>query len=100
MPLIVCLKEPVRGRKSSWPTSDASGAALACLCSSDAVYATEAVAAARSLRMAGAKHIYLAGRPGELEPTLRAAGVGTFIYMGCNLLATLAAAQEILSFGQ
>jgi methylmalonyl-CoA mutase len=50
--------------------------------------------------VAGAKHIYLAGRPGELEPTLRAAGVGTFIYMGCNLLATLAAAHEILNLGQ
>jgi methylmalonyl-CoA mutase len=75
----------------------ASGASIACLCSSDAVYATQAAAAASALRGAGAKHIYLAGRPGELEATLRAAGVGTFIHVGCNLLATLTAAHQILT---
>src|SRR6266436_1418400 len=75
---------------------NASGATLACLCSSDVVYASDAAAVASALRGAGAKHIYLAGRPGELEPILRAAGVGTFIYVGCNLLATLTAAHEIL----
>jgi len=78
---------------------DASGAGLACLCSSDAVYATEAAAVAGVLREAGAKHLYLAGRPGEVEPMLRAAGVGTFIHVGCNLLATLEAAHEILDLG-
>ena len=45
----------------------ASGAALACLCSSDKVYAGHAGAAAKALQAAGAKHIYLAGRPGEQE---------------------------------
>jgi methylmalonyl-CoA mutase len=75
---------------------NASGASLACLCSSDAVYGTEATAVAGALREAGAKHVYMAGRPGELEPVLRAAGVGTFIHVGCDLLATLTAAHEIL----
>jgi methylmalonyl-CoA mutase len=73
----------------------ASGARLACLCSSDKVYATDAVAAAKSL--AGAGHIYLAGRPRELEPVLKAAGVGTFIFAGCDVLAALAAAYGILA---
>ena len=41
----------------------ASGARLACLCSSDEVYAREAADAAKALRPAGATHIYLAGRP-------------------------------------
>src|SRR5204862_7768742 len=45
----------------------ASGAAVACLCSSDKVYAEHAVAAAKALQAAGAKHIYQAGRPGEQE---------------------------------
>ena len=76
---------------------NASGADLACLCSSDAVYATEAATVASALRGAGAKHVYVAGRPGELESMLRAAGVGTFIHVGCNLLATLTAAHEILN---
>ena len=41
----------------------ASGAALACLCSSDKVYEREAAATAQALKTAGARHIYLAGRP-------------------------------------
>jgi methylmalonyl-CoA mutase len=67
----------------------ASGAALACLCSSDKVYAGQAVAAAQALQAAGARHIYLAGRPGEQEAALRAAGVGDFIYAGGDALAAL-----------
>jgi methylmalonyl-CoA mutase len=74
----------------------ASGAALACLCSSDEVYAGEAEAAAAALRAAGAKHIYLAGRPGEREAALAAAGVGSFIHVGCDVLATLKTAQGVL----
>lgn len=74
----------------------ASGATLACLCSSDIVYEREAVAAANTLTAAGAEHIYLAGRPSALEPALRAAGVETFIFAGCNALATLQAAHGIL----
>ena len=70
----------------------ASGAALACLCSSDKVYAAQAVAAAQALQAAGAKHIYLAGRPGELEAALRAAGIGDFVFAGGDALATLKAA--------
>ena len=67
----------------------ASGAALACLCSSDKVYAEQAAAAAKALQAAGARHIYLAGRPGEQEAALRAAGVNDFIFAGGDALATL-----------
>ncbi|MBO4221311.1 methylmalonyl-CoA mutase subunit beta [Bradyrhizobium neotropicale] len=67
----------------------ASGAAIACLCSSDKVYAEHAVAAAKALQAGGARHIYLAGRPGELEVALRAAGVTDFIFAGCDAPATL-----------
>ncbi len=67
----------------------ASGAALACLCSSDKVYAEQAEAAAKALQAAGARHIYLAGRPGEQEAALRAAGVSDFIFAGGDALATL-----------
>jgi len=73
----------------------ASGATLACLCSSDRAYAREATAAARALRAANAKHIYLAGRPGEREASLKDAGVGTFIHVGCDVLAILQAAQRM-----
>jgi methylmalonyl-CoA mutase len=67
----------------------ASGAALVCLCSSDKIYAAQAVAAAAALQAAGAKHIYLAGRPGEQEAALRTAGVTNFIFAGGDALATL-----------
>jgi methylmalonyl-CoA mutase len=72
----------------------ASGAKLACLCGSDEVYAKDAAGAARAL--ASAAHVYLAGRPRELESALKAAGVGTFVFAGCDALAMLRAAHEIL----
>src|SRR4051794_4502423 len=56
-----------------------SGAALACLCSSDKVYAGHATAAAKALQATSARHIYLAGRPSEQEASLRAAGVDGFV---------------------
>jgi len=74
----------------------ASGAKLVCLCSSDKVYAAEAADAAKALKNAGAQYIYLAGRPGELEGTLNEAGVREFIYVGCDVLATLRAAHDSL----
>jgi methylmalonyl-CoA mutase len=67
----------------------ASGAVLACLCSSDKVYAGQAAAAAKALQAAGAKNIYLAGRPGEQEAPLRAAGINGFVVAGGDALATL-----------
>lgn len=73
-----------------------SGAKLVCLCSSDKVYAAQAVAAAQALHAAGARHIYLAGRPGDLEPALREAGVTGFIAAGGDALATLKAAYQTL----
>jgi methylmalonyl-CoA mutase len=67
----------------------ASGASIACVCSSDKVYASQAEAAAKALQAAGAKHIYLAGRPGEHEVALRAAGVNDFIVAGGDALTVL-----------
>lgn len=71
----------------------ASGAPLACLCSSDTVYQTEAVPAAEALKAAGAGTIYLAGKPAEAE-ALRQAGVHGFLFAGCDLLALLREAAE------
>jgi len=70
--------------------AEASGGIdIACLCGSDERYAGEAVARAGELRAAGARKIVLAGRPGAREAELRAAGIDAFIYMGCDVLATL-----------
>jgi methylmalonyl-CoA mutase len=73
-----------------------SGAALACLCSSDRLYADLGVAAAAGLKAAGAKHVYLVGNPKQLETALRDAGVGTFLQAGCDALTILRTAYAIL----
>jgi methylmalonyl-CoA mutase len=73
-----------------------AGTPLVCLCSSDAVYATNAADAARALAQAGAAPIYLAGRPGAKEAEFRAAGVSDFIFAGGDALATLRAAHAVL----
>jgi methylmalonyl-CoA mutase len=73
----------------------ASGAALACLCSSDKVYAGQAAAAAGALQAAGAKHIYLAGRPGDREAAFRAAGVDDFVIAGGDALTVLQEAYRL-----
>ncbi len=72
-----------------------SGAALACLCSQDKVYAGQATAAAKALQAAGAKHIYLAGRAGEQEAALRAAGVNDFVFAGGDALTVLQEAYRL-----
>jgi methylmalonyl-CoA mutase len=67
-----------------------------CLCSQDKVYAQSAAEAAKALQTAGARHIYLAGRPGEQEASLRSAGVTDFIFAGGDALATLRKAYEAM----
>jgi methylmalonyl-CoA mutase len=66
------------------------------LCSSDKVYANEAAETAKALTDVGAI-VHLAGRPGENETKWRQAGIKAFIYAGCDTLATLQAAHDILN---
>ena len=72
----------------------ASGAQLACLCSSDKVYAERAEISAQALQQVGARHIYLAGLPSQSEAAFRRAGICSFIHVGCDALATLNAAYN------
>jgi methylmalonyl-CoA mutase len=72
----------------------ASGAKLACLCSSDKVYAREAADAAQALIQVGAARVYLAGKPGADGPALEKAGISTFLHQGCDTLAILEAAYD------
>ncbi len=71
------------------PAFKASGAKIACLCASDALYAEQDESVARALVGAGATRIYLAGRPGAEEQRWRAAGVDAFLFAGCDALALL-----------
>ena len=80
--------EGFKSRDAMVAAFKASGAQLACLCSTDEVYARDAADTAKALAAAGATHVYLAGRPRESE-ALKAAGVGSFIFAGCDALVAL-----------
>ncbi len=71
----------------------ASGATFAVICSTDALYAEKANDVAKALKDGGAAAIYLAGRGGENESAVRAAGVDDFIFMGCDAESVLGAAH-------
>jgi methylmalonyl-CoA mutase len=70
-----------------------SGARLACLCSSDKVYADEAESVASALTQAGATHLYLAGKPKD-QAALEQTGIGTFLHQGCDTLRVLKTAYD------
>lgn len=71
-----------------------SGATIAVLCSSDKLYPEFVPQAAPKLKEAGAKKVVLAGFPGDNEAAWRESGVDRFIYIKCDVLATL---REMLS---
>jgi methylmalonyl-CoA mutase len=71
----------------------ASGAKVTCICSSDAVYAKEALTAASALKAAGATRVLMVGRPGDTEAALREAGVNGFLFAGQDAVAVLADLQ-------
>ena len=67
----------------------ASGAAVACLCSSDKLYAEQASVVAAALKAAGARRVLLAGRPGEHLEAYQQAGVDDYVFVGCDAVAAL-----------
>jgi methylmalonyl-CoA mutase len=67
----------------------ASGAPIACLCSSNEIYAREVEAVVAALKKVGAKAVFLAGRADEHEAAWRKAGIDDFVFAGCNVLAAL-----------
>jgi methylmalonyl-CoA mutase len=64
-------------------------ARVAVITGTDARYAEHAENAAQRLKAAGADWVILAGKPGEREAGLRAAGVDQFVYAGQNALNEL-----------
>ncbi|GAA1937982.1 methylmalonyl-CoA mutase subunit beta [Kitasatospora viridis] len=67
----------------------ASGAAVACICSSDQLYAEHAEALATALKGAGARLVLLAGKPGEQREAYQRAGVDEFVHLGSDAVAVL-----------
>jgi methylmalonyl-CoA mutase len=88
--------ETIEGTPESLAASfKASGATLACLCASDKTYEAEAASAAAALKVAGAKHIYLAGKPDAFGS--QQVDIDTFVYAGCDILAALAVAHHLIA---
>ncbi|MEV7467066.1 methylmalonyl-CoA mutase subunit beta [Streptomyces kronopolitis] len=73
-----------------------SGARIACLCASDAVYGEQAAAVAAALKSAGAVRVLLAGKPGERREEFTAAGVDTFVFAGCDAVEVLSSALDVM----
>lgn len=69
-------------------TFEESGASEACLCSSDQVYEEQAADVTQALRAAGARHVFLAGRPGT------AGGADGHVFAGCDAVAVLSATLD------
>ncbi|MBR9973765.1 methylmalonyl-CoA mutase family protein [Magnetospirillum sulfuroxidans] len=66
-----------------------SGARIAVLCGGDNQYEEHAEAFARALKAAGVQTLFLAGNPGDKRDAYAAAGVDSFISVGCDVLAIL-----------
>ncbi len=73
-----------------------SGARIACLCSSDDIYAERAASAATALKAAGAERVYLAGNPGDRRGSDEAGGVDEFVHVGTDVVASLRGAHRLL----
>lgn len=88
--------DPLHSSADAGKAFAASGATVACLCSSDQAYAELGEAVAGVLKQAGAEQVMLAGRPKEQEAALKAAGVDAFVFAGGDAIATLTRLHEAL----
>ena len=94
---LVCLGgEPYADIPAAATACAASGATVAVICGTDTAYAEQGQAVAAALRDAGAAHLVLAGRFGDLESDWRAAGVDTELYLGADILHVLRGLHETL----
>ncbi|MEM8975890.1 MAG: methylmalonyl-CoA mutase family protein, partial [Pseudomonadota bacterium] len=73
-----------------------SGATVACICGTDETYGELGEAVASLLKTAGAKSVLLAGKPGEAEAELRAAGIDAFLHVGIDVIAALGELHDTL----
>ena len=64
---------------------------MACICGTDKEYAESAAGLAKELKAAGAKQVWLAGKP-----DLAVDGVDGYVFAGCDALAALRTVHEQL----
>lgn len=86
---IETVHEPVQVDASSAGAAlTAAGTDVVCLCSSDALYAEQAGDVAQALVAAGARRVYLAGRPGTYP------AVDEYVFAGCDVVAVLSSVLD------
>lgn len=66
-----------------------SGAKIAILCATDALYETRTAEFAAALKAAGVQHLFQAGNPGANKEAYGKAGVDEFIAIGSDVVAVL-----------
>lgn len=76
-----------------------SGASIACICSTDERYADNAAEAAKALKDAGARAVYLVARPSFFKdvPENDKADIHALLYKGNNMVDALKGALNIIS---
>lgn len=74
----------------------ASGARIACICSSDDRYKEQAVSVAQAIKAEHPARLFLAGAPGDLKDELTAAGVDEFIVAGLDIVEFLSRTHDLL----
>ena len=94
--LEVITSEPLHNSSDAGKAFADSGAAIACICSSDKVYGELGEATAGVLKQAGAQQVLLAGRPKDQEAALKAAGVDQFVSAGGDAIAMLTGLHKTL----
>jgi methylmalonyl-CoA mutase len=77
--------------------SDAATAAVACLCTSDALLAEQTPAFIEAAKSAGASHLFAAGNPGDAAASLQAAGITDFLNLATGLAPLLQRAAQLTS---
>jgi methylmalonyl-CoA mutase len=71
------------------PEAYARATPVVCLCGSDGRYVERAAVTAEALVAAGARHVVVAGRPGEHAAAFSAAGIDEFVFAGGDAPAFL-----------
>ena len=77
--------------------SGSTTAAVACLCTSDALLAEQTPAFIEAAKSAGASHLFAAGNPGDAAASLQAAGITDFLNLATGLAPLLQRAAQLTS---
>ena len=97
--MTVVPNEPITESRAAGLAFAQSATKVAIIVSSDEVYREIGEASIMALKLAGASHVYVAGKPQSLESDLRAAGADGFLSVGTDQITQLSALRSHLASG-